>query len=164
VQASGSNLVYQWQVNIGSGFENIANGIHYQGVTNPILTIQQITPLMNNHQFRVLVSTNGSVCGQAGVPSAAAVLAIGGSGEALTIFWNSPINDDQGVSQAVDFVVAINDVTAPNGKVTYQAGKAVVLNSGFEAQNGTVFEAKIQNPCVLPSTLAESNIPKEIVK
>ncbi len=164
VQASGNNLVYQWQVNTGSGFENIADGINYQGVSTATLTVQQIAAAMNSHQFRALVSNNESVCTQAGVLSAVATLTIGGNGEAATIFWNSPISDNQGISQAVDFVVAINDVTAPDGKVTYQAGKAVVLNPGFEAQSGTVFEAKIQNPCVLPGTLSEGNIPKEIIK
>ena len=58
VVAEGSSLTYQWQVNTGSGFSNITNGVIYSGATTATLTIMNATELMNGYTYRVIV--NGS--------------------------------------------------------------------------------------------------------
>jgi hypothetical protein len=55
VTATGTTI-YQWQVNTGSGFTNIANGGVYSGATTATLTITGATAAMNTYQYRVQVS------------------------------------------------------------------------------------------------------------
>jgi hypothetical protein len=57
----------------------------------------------------------------------------------------SPTDDystNIGIKQASQKITATNKVNSP-ASVIYQAGKSVILNAGFEASAGTVFEAKI---------------------
>ena len=49
--------VYQWQYNTGTGFVNLTPSAIYQGVDRNDLIVGSITTLMNNHQFRCIVST-----------------------------------------------------------------------------------------------------------
>ncbi len=61
----------------------------------------------------------------------------------------SPAND---ISADAGILLAGNNITASNkiestGKATFQSGKYVELNAGFEARNGAVFQAIIQTVC-----------------
>ncbi len=56
VTASGTNLTYQWQVNEGSGFVNITNGIVYGGATTNLLTISKATYSMNGFEYQCVVN------------------------------------------------------------------------------------------------------------
>ncbi|ABQ07059.1 PKD domain containing protein [Flavobacterium johnsoniae UW101] len=47
---------YQWQVNTGSGFNNITNGAPYSGATTATLTITGATAALNNYQYRLVAS------------------------------------------------------------------------------------------------------------
>ncbi|WP_167445777.1 MBG domain-containing protein [Flavobacterium limicola] len=47
---------YQWQVNSGSGFTNIANGAPYSGATTTTLTITAATAGMNGYLYRCVAS------------------------------------------------------------------------------------------------------------
>ncbi len=62
VTATGVSLTYQWQVNSGSGFTNLANVSPYSGVTTPTLTINPAALALNGNTYRVVVS---STCGTA---------------------------------------------------------------------------------------------------
>lgn len=64
----GSN--YQWQVNTGSGFSNVSNGVVYSGATTNTLVLTGVTTAMNGYQYRCLA---GSTCQS---PSDTAVLAV----------------------------------------------------------------------------------------
>ncbi len=58
----------------------------------------------------------------------------------------SPTDDfstNIGIKQASNRVTASNKVSA-TANVNYQAGKAIILNAGFEANAGTVFKAEIR--------------------
>lgn len=55
---SGSS--YQWQVNSGSGFSNIANGGVYSGATTPTLQITGAPSSLYGYQYRCLVDGNYS--------------------------------------------------------------------------------------------------------
>jgi hypothetical protein len=50
VVATGTALTYQWQVNTGSGFNNIP------GATSASLTVNSVTAAMNGYQYHVIVS------------------------------------------------------------------------------------------------------------
>ena len=55
--ATGSGLLYQWQVNTGSGFTNIAgSNPAYTGSANATLQISSAKASMNNYQFRCIVA------------------------------------------------------------------------------------------------------------
>ena len=56
---TGDNIdTYQWQVNEGSGFENITNGGVYSNATTTTLNITDIELIMNNYLYRCYI-TNG---------------------------------------------------------------------------------------------------------
>lgn len=56
VTASGSGLLYQWQVNNGAGYANISNGGIYSGAATATLTVSGAGTGMNGYQYRCLVS------------------------------------------------------------------------------------------------------------
>jgi predicted secreted protein len=49
---------YQWQVNTGSGFVNVANGSIYSGATTPTLQLNGLTPAMNGYQYRLVATSS----------------------------------------------------------------------------------------------------------
>jgi len=56
VGATGIGLSYQWQINTGSGFVTLPNGIGYTGATTSTLTQLIPNTTMNGYQYRVVVS------------------------------------------------------------------------------------------------------------
>ncbi|MFL5752690.1 MAG: beta strand repeat-containing protein, partial [Bacteroidia bacterium] len=61
VVATGIGLTYQWQLNSGAGFSNIANGGIYSGATTASLSITPVSLAMSTYQYRcVIVSTCGT--------------------------------------------------------------------------------------------------------
>jgi hypothetical protein len=61
VLASLPNMNYQWQSDIGFGFQNLGNAGQYSGVQTPNLVISRVTQNNHRHFFRCIVSS--SVCG-----------------------------------------------------------------------------------------------------
>ena len=57
VAASGSGLSYQWQVNTGSGFNNLSNGGVYSGVTTATLAFTGVATSYSGYAFRCVVSS-----------------------------------------------------------------------------------------------------------
>ena len=55
---SGSGVIYQWQVNTGSGFTNLSNGGIYTGATTASLSISATNPAMSGYVYRCLLSNN----------------------------------------------------------------------------------------------------------
>jgi hypothetical protein len=62
---------YQWQLNTGSGWNNISNSPPYSGVTTNTLTVTGVNSNMSGYQYRCTVY---SVCTGNYVPSSAATL------------------------------------------------------------------------------------------
>jgi hypothetical protein len=56
VGATGAGLTYQWQVNTGSGWNNVTNGAQYSGATTAVLSINPVPAGFNGNQYRVVVS------------------------------------------------------------------------------------------------------------
>ncbi len=52
VSATGTAIIYQWQVNSGAGFSNVVNGGVYSGATTATLNITGATTGMNGYQYR----------------------------------------------------------------------------------------------------------------
>ncbi|MBI5858871.1 MAG: M36 family metallopeptidase [Sphingobacteriales bacterium] len=58
VSTNGTNIVYQWQVNTGSGFADITNAPPYSGANTNTLTITNITAGMNGYLYRCIVGNS----------------------------------------------------------------------------------------------------------
>lgn len=56
VATGGANVIYQWQVNTGSGFANVSNGVNYSGATNATLSVLNTPIGFSSYQYRCVVS------------------------------------------------------------------------------------------------------------
>ncbi len=82
---------YQWQVDEGSGFENIENGSVYTNVTTSTLDISGVTLDMNNYQYRCyLTNAIGNTT------SDAAVLTLDSENPVITCIENQTIQLEDG--------------------------------------------------------------------
>jgi len=60
-QSTSLNAIYQWQTNLGLGWQNLSNAGQYNGVTNDTLIVSNLTSINNQQLFRcVLTSGNCS--------------------------------------------------------------------------------------------------------
>jgi len=59
VGSSDTNATYQWQTNLGVGFQNLNNAGQYSGTTNDTLSVSNVSMSNNNQQFRCIIN-NGS--------------------------------------------------------------------------------------------------------
>lgn len=60
VAGGSNNYTYQWQIDTGSGFVNLANGGAYGGATTRTVVITGTTGAMNMHYFRCIIT---GLCG-----------------------------------------------------------------------------------------------------
>jgi len=70
VSAAGTSLNYQWQVNDGSGWTNLANTSIYSGATSDTLLLTGTTTAVNTFQYRCQVS---GICSPVVTSSAATI-------------------------------------------------------------------------------------------
>lgn len=57
VTATSPSATYQWQTDLGSGFQNITNGGQYIGATGPSLTVTNVTLANDGQPFRCRVTS-----------------------------------------------------------------------------------------------------------
>ena len=65
---TGTSLRYQWQVDMGAGFNNLGSSSQYSGVTTPTLSVSNTTASMNGFQYRCQIY---GVCAPPATSSAA---------------------------------------------------------------------------------------------
>jgi hypothetical protein len=117
VTANGSGLAYQWQVNTGSGFVNVADGGVYSGSGSAALIISGATLGMNNYLYQVIVT--GTSCLSASTSNAVTL----NVGQSPTILTNP-------VATAIcDGFDASFSITTVGNNLTYQW--QVNTGSGF---------------------------------
>ena len=71
VNSSDPSATYQWQIDLGVGFQNLNSVGQYSGSTNDTLTVSNVTLTNNNQPFRCIVSS-----GSCSDTSAVAVLTV----------------------------------------------------------------------------------------
>jgi len=57
VASSNPSATYQWQTDLGVGFQNLSNAGQYSGTTNDTLTISNTTMSNNNQPFRCIITS-----------------------------------------------------------------------------------------------------------
>ena len=123
--ASGTGLTYQWQLNTGGGFADIA------GATSASYTVSGVTGAQNGHLYRVIVRSNGA-CDQT---STAATLNVNSS----TTINNQPVGGNFCVGDALNLSVNAGGA----GTVTYQWKKDGVNITGATSANYTITAAAL---------------------
>ncbi|MCP9768347.1 choice-of-anchor D domain-containing protein, partial [Lacihabitans sp. LS3-19] len=143
VVANGSGLSYQWEVNTGSGFVNISNGVNYTQVNTPNLRITDIGNGFNNNIYRCKIFNS---CISINSDPAALIV-----DPTITIL-GQPINKTVCQNGTVSFNVV--SVHLSSGAINYQW--QVSTNGGItysNVSNNTIYAG------VQTNTLTLSNIP-----
>jgi len=103
-QSSDVNATYQWQTNLGVGFQNLNNVGQYSGTTTNTLTVTNTSLSNNNQVFRCIINS-----GSCADTTSVAVLNVCGS------ITTQPINQTVNISNTAQFTTQSSDVNA-----TYQ--------------------------------------------
>jgi hypothetical protein len=61
VVTNALNPTYQWQTNLGVGFQNLSNAGQYNGVNTANLSVSNLNTLNDNQTFRCIINDNGCV-------------------------------------------------------------------------------------------------------
>lgn len=111
VATTGTGLSYQWQVDTGSGFVNVTDGLQYSGSNTASLTISNATLVMDGYVYQCIVS---SACGNVTSNSATlSVIAATGTtynpGELVFVgydgqFEGSGLDDEYLIATLVDLI------------------------------------------------------------
>lgn len=109
VEADGSGLSYQWQVNSGSGFVNLTNSSHYANVYTPNLLISNITNDLNNYTYRCVVF---NACKSLNSEPASIVV------DPTVTILSQPLN--RTICQGTNVSFSVTSVNIVNGSLSYQ--------------------------------------------
>lgn len=111
VATTGTGLSYQWQVDTGSGFVNVTDGLQYSGSNTASLTISNATLVMDGYVYQCIVS---SACGNVTSNSATlSVIAATGTtynpGELVFVGYDGQVNsggveDEYLIATLVDMI------------------------------------------------------------
>ncbi len=163
VAATGSGIVYQWQVNSGSGWSNVINTGIYSGATTSTLALTAPTASVSTYQYRCVI---GGSC----VP--------GVNSDSVMLIVNTPpsINTQPSVSTICSGNNTNFKVSATGTSLTYQwevnsgSGWANVTNTGIysgvtsdslvltaatTAENGNQYRCVVSGACT-PSVTSSS--------
>jgi hypothetical protein len=156
ITATGSQLVYQWQLNTGSGWNNLVNNSTYSGVTTPNLGLSNVFYSMNGYQYRCVVT---GVCTPT-VTSSVATLTV--NPLLLPSVVVNVTNDDICTGTSVTFTPSpTNGGTSP-GYVWKRNGATVGTGSSYTtttlANGDEVWCDMTSNAvCPLPKTVRSDN-------
>ncbi len=130
VSSSDPSATYQWQTDLGIGFQNLNSVGQYSGTTNDTLTVSNVTMSNNNQPFRCIVSS-----GSCSDTSNIAVLTVNNNvginetnqGNLLSLFPNpaQSIINVKTDSKLIGCVYSILDIT---GRII-QTGKIATENT-----------------------------------
>jgi hypothetical protein len=117
VAVNDPNASYQWQTDLGSGFQNLSNAGQYSGANNDTLSISNVNLLNNNQLFRC-ITTAGSCADTSNV----AVLNVN---SCPLVILNQPVTQTSTLGNQIQFTVVTND---PNASYQWQSD----LGIGFQ--------------------------------
>lgn len=119
LHVSGNNISYQWQTDLGLGFQNISNAGSYSGATNDTLIVSNTTLANNNQQFRCIITS--SYCNDTSTVAKLTVLNNYGIKEAiennLIVVYPNPTNSNINVKLNSSLIGATYTITDQLGKI-----------------------------------------------
>ena len=144
VGSSDPNATYQWQTDLGVGFQNLNSVGQYSGTTNDTLTVSNVSLSNNNQPFRCIVSS-----GSCSDTSNVAVLTVNNNGCQLSVN-TQPINQTINVNNNAQFIVGSSD---PNATYQWQTD----LGVGFQNLNSVGQYSGTTNDTLTVSNVSLSN-------
>jgi hypothetical protein len=135
VIANGTGLTYQWQVDNGSGWNNVANTGIYSGATTATLNLSGASTAVNTYQYRCVI---GGACVPA-ITSSAVTLTV----NSLPVVTAQPSNSTICSGDNTSFTIA-----ATGTNITYQWE----VNSGagwVSISNGGIYSGATTNTLIL---------------
>lgn len=130
--ASTSATAFQWQINTGTGWTNLANNATYSGVTTATLTITGAIAAMTGYQYRAYAT---SAC--ANDTSSAAILTVSPVPATPTVTSNSPVCAGSTLTLTAS-AVATGGTVNWTGPVSYVATGATATRANTTtAMSGT---------------------------
>ncbi|WP_188890917.1 S-layer homology domain-containing protein [Paenibacillus radicis (ex Gao et al. 2016)] len=131
---------YQWQVDEGAGFTNIANGAPYSGATTATLTITGATAGMNGYLYRVVATgaatpnavSNSATLTVNTVPDAPIVTSIVAGDKQVHLVWNS-------VADSTGYKIYQSDISGAYGAEVATVGHSVQQKDITGLTNGTTY-------------------------
>lgn len=167
VAASGSGVLYQWQVNTGSGFVNISTGGIYTGATAATLTLTGANTSYSGYQYRCLVSN--ATCTAANSSNAAtltvnALPAISSSPASQTICAGSNTSftvsaSGTGISYQWQVNTGTGYANITNGGVYSGANSSTLTITGSSTgMSGYQYQCVITGTCTPAATSAAATL------
>ena len=155
---SASNAVsYQWQENIGSGWNNLTNNATYSGTLTNTLTITGATIPMNNNQYRCVVTNSCS-----NINSSAATLTVISSG--ITSISIATASNTICAGSSVSFTATpVNGGSSPTfqwKKNGSNVGTNSVIYTDNTLVNGDIISCDLTSSatCLTTTTASSNNI------
>lgn len=153
---TGTGVLYQWQINTGSGFVNLTNGGIYSGVTTATLNLATTSLSLNGYQYRCLLSN--STCTTAVLTTSAALTV-----NAIPAIGTQPQSQTTCAGGTVQFLV-----TGTGAGVAYQwqvntgsgfvnltnggnyagvTGSTLIVSAATVAMNGYQYRCVVSGTC-----------------
>ena len=143
VGSSDPNASYQWQTDLGVGYQNLNNGGQYSGATTNTLTVSNVTMSNNNQPIRCIVSS-----GTCSDTSDLAVLTVNNnasidalSNDKLFSVYPNPAQNQLQVKAGIELMNASYSILDNTGR-TVLTGQLTSENTVIELSglsNGTYF-------------------------
>ena len=164
IEISGSYDNIQWQINTGSGFQDISANNIYSGVNSLNLSVLNISNDMLTHQFRVLVSSEcfGEIISEsAGLEIANKAIALFDYTET-----NSTFSFENLSQNATQFVWDFGDGTTSletNPNHSFSAGEDYTVSLSATNNCGTDIFSLVISTTIPPVAIVNSNNPHACV-
>jgi hypothetical protein len=133
VSSTNPNAIYQWQTDLGTGFQNVTDIGQYNGSTNDTLTIANVTMNNNNQSFRCIINL-----GSCSDTSNVAILSVNNVLGINDVSQNNGFSIFPNPSQGIINVKAENKVLGANFFIYDKSGKSVL--SGTLNSDNTIID------------------------
>ncbi|MCX6291534.1 MAG: T9SS type A sorting domain-containing protein [Bacteroidetes bacterium] len=135
VGTSDTSATFQWQSDLGFGFQNLSNAGQYSGASNDTLSISNTTLTNNNQQFRCIITSG--LCVDTSDDAILTVSAVGIneiSEQNLFAVFPNPATNQINVKTEAGFVGSLYKIYDSMGK-TVISGKINEKNTTIELNN-----------------------------
>lgn len=149
VSTTQSNPTYQWQVNAGTGWNDLVNNTTYSGVTSATLTLTSVATSMNGYKYRAKITSGCSKNGNF------ATLSVNAAPTLPTVSVTQPNCSTSTGSISVTVQNGTDTYSFDNG-VTFQSNniKSSLISGNYNViiKNTNGCSSSVLNTTISPST------------